>query len=142
MILSKPFHKGELVDFDETEGAVNHNVDAPGKPKGNFHFLDQKCIAIYSKGDSLILQIDSDKWELSSGAVELRYFHDVTKRTTCFEVNSPEGSVSIEYNAWWAGIPGFVPVEPEMDEDEDFLGYVFAVWKNKHLQANLIGRWA
>lgn len=141
MILSKPFDKGDLVDFDATIGAVSLSVNVSGKPKGNFHLLDQKCLAIYCEGNALILQIGSDKWEFYSGDIELRYFHNVAKRTTCFEVKSQEKSVSIEYKAWWAEIPGFEPVEPEMDEDEDFLGYVFSVWKNKQLQERLISNW-
>jgi len=49
---------------------------------------------------------------------------------------------SIEYDAWWADIPSFEPVEPEMDEDEDFMGYIYAVWMNKTLQNNLISSWS
>ncbi|PXF30703.1 hypothetical protein WH50_14000 [Pokkaliibacter plantistimulans] len=142
MILSKPFDKGDLVDFDASIGVVNSNVDVSVKPKGNFHLLDQRCLAIYCEDNVLILQMDRDKWELSSADVELRYFHNLANRTTCFEVKSPKKSVSIEYKTWWAEIPGFEPVEPEMDEDEDFLGYVFSVWKNKQLQGSLISNWA
>lgn len=142
MILSRPFDKGDLVDFDTITGAVGFNVRVSEKPKGNFHALDQTCLAIYSDDNSLILQIDSDKWDLSSEDIELRYFHNLAKRTTCFEVRFRDKAFSIEYKAWWAEIPGFEPVEPEMDEDEDFLAYVFEVWKNKKLQRSLINRWA
>jgi hypothetical protein len=142
MILSKPFDKGDLVDFDVSTGVAISNVGVSVKPKGNFHLLDQKLLAIYCEGNTLILQLDTDKWELSSVDVELMYFHNLANKTTCFEVKSPEKSVSIEYKAWWAEIPGFEPVEPEMDEDEDFLGYVYAVWKNKQLQGSLISSWA
>ncbi|GEM_PF-2855136 len=141
MILSKPFDKGGLVDFDAGTGVVNTNVDASVKPIGNFYLLDQRRLAIYCEGSTLILQMDFDVWELSSENVELRYFHNLANKTTCFEVKSPEKTVSIEYKAWWAEISGFEPIEPEMDEDEDFLGYVFAVWKNKQLQGSLISIW-
>jgi hypothetical protein len=142
MILSKPFDKGDLVDFDVSTGVAISNVGVSVKPKGNFHLLDQKRLAIYCEDNTLILQLDSDKWELSSVDVELMYCHNLANKTTFFEVKSPEKSVSIEYKAWWAEIPGFEPVEPEMDEDEDFLGYVYAVWKNKKLQGSLISSWA
>lgn len=144
MILSKPFDKGDLIDFDTLTGVANSNVNVnlSIKPKGNFHLLDQRCVAIYCEDNILILQIDSNKWELSSEDVELRYFHNLANKTTCFEVKSPKKSASIEYKAWWAEIPEFEPVEPEMDEDEDFLGYAFAVWKSKQLQWNLISSWA
>ena len=142
MILSKPFDKGDLVDFDVSNGEVNTNVDESSRPKGNLHFLDHRCLAIYCEGNTLILQVGSDMWRLNSEDVKLRYFHNLANKTTCFEVKSPEKSLSIEYKAWWAEIPGFEPVEPEMDEDEDFLGYVFAVWKNKQLQDRLISSWA
>ncbi|MDE1462022.1 hypothetical protein [Spartinivicinus poritis] len=61
MILSKPFDKGDLVDFDETIGSASLDVNLSGKPKGNFHFLDQKCLAIYCEEHTLILQIGNDK---------------------------------------------------------------------------------
>ncbi|WP_203141004.1 hypothetical protein [Marinobacter mangrovi] len=141
MILSKPFDRGDLVNFDPSTGATNSTVDVPSKPKGNFHQLGQRCIAIYCEDNALILQVDRDKWDLSSMGVNLNYFHNLDSRTTCFEVKSSEKSVSLEYKSWWAEIPGFEPVEPEMDEDEDFLGYVFEIWKNRKLQESLIRSW-
>jgi len=142
MVLLSLFDKLGLVDFDASTCVVNSNVSASIKPKGSFHLLGQRPLAIYCENNTLILQIDSDKWDLSSVDLQLRYFHNLANKTTRFEVKSPEKSVSIEYKAWWADIPGFEPVEPEMDEDEDFLGYVFAVWKNKQLQQSLISTWA
>ena len=104
--------------------------------------LGQKKIAIYREGNNLTLQIGGDTWNLSSDDVEVKYSHDFSRKTTCFEVESGGEAAFIEYEAWWSGIPGFEPVEPEMDEDEDFMGYVYAVWKNKSLQNSLIRSWA
>jgi hypothetical protein len=141
MILSRPFDEGDLVDFDPASGVASLKVNVEGVSRGNFYLLDQQSLAIYCENNTLFLQIGSDRWDLSSSDTELIYSHDFSRKTTCFDVKSQSKSMSIEYMAWWAVIPGFEPIEPEMDEEEDFLGYVFAVWKNKSLQKNLISSW-
>ncbi|NRD72174.1 hypothetical protein HQQ94_02755 [Shewanella sp. VB17] len=143
MILSKPFDKGELVDFDSSTCTFNKPVtDIDEKSKGNFHLLEQNIVAIFSLNSLLILQIGDKKWDLSSEDTLLRYSHDFIKKTTIFEVELNELNVSIEYEAWWAGIPNFEPIKPEIDEDEDFMGYIYAVWMNKGLQQHLISIWS
>ncbi len=142
MILSKPFDRGELTDFDSPTCAIKPVVNTSEKPKGNFHQLGQRKVAIFRDGNQLILQIGEKKWNLSSQDVVLRYSHNFSKKVTVFEVELDGENFSIEYDAWWADIPGFEPVEPEMDEDEDFMGYVYAVWMNKALQNNLISSWS
>ena len=142
MILSKPFDNGDLIDFDCSTATINPVVIVAEKPKGNFHLLEQRNVAIYSDNNALKLQIGEDVQNLSSGEAVIRYFHNVSRKTTCFEVESEGRITSIEYKAWWAEIPGFEPVEPEMDEDEDFMGYIYAVWNNKQLQQSLIATWA
>jgi len=142
MILSKPFDRGELIDFDSSTCTFKSVVNIGEKPKGNFHLLGQRKVAIFSDDNLLILQIGEKTWNLSSQDVVLRYSHNLSKKMTVFEVKLDGQNISIEYDAWWAGIPGFEPVEPEMDEDEDFMGYVYAVWMNKALQHNLISNWS
>ncbi|WP_277252494.1 hypothetical protein, partial [Neptunomonas phycophila] len=104
--------------------------------------LGQRKVAIFRDGNQLILQIGEKKWNLSSQDVVLRYSHNFSKKVTVFEVELDGENLSIEYDAWWADIPSFEPVEPEMDEDEDFMGYIYAVWMNKTLQNNLISSWS
>lgn len=141
MILCKPFDKGDLVDFDVRNCSVRACTDTTVSPRGNIHLLLDKCIAIYCEDGTLILQIDKNKWDISSKETVLRYFHRLIDKTTHFEVVSEKESVSIAYRAWWAEIPDFALFEPEMDEDEDFLGYVFAIWRSKQLQESLIESW-
>ena len=142
MILSKPFDKGEFIDFDSSTCNFKSVVNIDEKPKGNFHLLGQNKVAIFSDNNQLILQIGDKTWNLSSQDIVLRYSHSLSKKMTSFEVKSNGQNISIEYEAWWAGIPSFEPIEPEMDEDEDFMGYIYAVWVNKALQQSLISSWS
>ncbi|MEH8019568.1 hypothetical protein MN202_20220 [Rheinheimera muenzenbergensis] len=41
----------------------------------------------------------------------------------------------------WAEIPDFVPVEPEMDKDEDYLAYIYYVWQTPSIQQARLKRW-
>jgi len=54
------------------------------KPKGNFHQLGQRKVAIFRDGNQLILQIGEKKWSLSSQDVVLRYSHNFSKKVTVF----------------------------------------------------------
>lgn len=142
MILSKPFEKGDLIDFDCATGTISSITGTASKPNGNFDLVGQYNVAIYSKNNTLVLQIGANAWDLSSNEITIRYFHNVLKKITHFELEF-EGKVTLlEYEAWWASIPDFEPIEPEMDEDEDFMGYVYAIWENKHLQKSLVDSWA
>jgi hypothetical protein len=141
MILYKPFGGGEVVEFDATNCLVKPCIDSTGKPVGNIHSFLGKCIAIYHEVNTLILQIDNDKWDIRSDKLEMHYFHELVDKTTHFEILSEGKLFSIRYQSWWAEIPHFLPVEPEMDQDEDFLGYIFAVWNSGQLQKSLMASW-
>lgn len=141
MILCKPFDMGIFVDFNCSTGIAMPS-DSANDQKGNFHVVEGNAVAIYSKDNKLMLQIGLKIWDLSSDSVELSYFHNISKRTSCFQVLFNGELTSIEYEAWWAKIPMFVPVEPEMDEDEDFMAYILSVWKNAQLQKTLLSRWS
>ena len=88
-----------------------------------------------------MLQIDSQLWPLSAPHLKLHFYHDVRKRQTHFAITSPAGDFAIDYPAWWAEIPDFVPVEPEMDKDEDYLAYIYEVWQTPSLQQALLKSW-
>lgn len=88
-----------------------------------------------------MLQIDSQIWLLSATQLKLHFHHDMRKRQTHFAITSPAGDFSIDYPAWWAEIPDFEPVEPEMDKDEDYLAYIYEVWQTPSLQQALLKRW-
>lgn len=141
MILSKPFDKNQLVAFNPYSLTAIPLENISEKPVGNLHFVGKHCVAIYCEKNDLFIQIDTNKWSLSSGNLNIKYFHKKTSRTTFFSIEEGEKIILIEYESWWKDIPGFMPMEPEMDEDEDFLGYVFSVWRNKKLQQSLVLSW-
>ncbi|WP_104399826.1 hypothetical protein [Vibrio penaeicida] len=139
MILLKPFDGGKKVFFDVGVGEVIHGVDVSGDVNGNFHSTGCDNAAIYRLNDTLVLQINDKRWDFPS--IGIRYFHKVKDKTTVFEISEGDVCTKIEYDSWWSAIPGFEPIEPEMDEDEDFYGYLFAVWKDISLQKVLVNRW-
>lgn len=141
MILIKPFDNGDRVEFDISDGTAALTPDVTEKPQGNYALINSNNVAIYREKDKLVLQVNRQRWELSSRDVTLKYFHNLANKTTRFEIYSADKSAVIEYKSWWSDIPDFELVEPEMDENEDFLGYVYAVWKNRKLQDSLIRQW-
>ncbi|CAA0101666.1 Uncharacterised protein [BD1-7 clade bacterium] len=138
MILSRPFESGGLVDFEIETGRVINDASVSGKPIGSFHQVGDFCITLYCESGSIFLQIGRERWDLSDNGIELRYFHIIARRRTFFSIDPANLPISIEYDAWWADIPGFEPVEPEMDQDEDFLGYVYYVWQEKTYKNNCL----
>ena len=141
MILTKPFDNGGRVEFEVSTGTAAPVPDMTEKPQGDFASVSSSNVAIYCENNKLFLQVDKQRWDLASGDLVLKYYHYLAKKTTRFEVHAADKDVVIEYKSWWSDIPGFEPVEPEMDEDEDFLGYVYAVWKNQKLQKSLVKQW-
>lgn len=140
MILSKPFDN-KLVDFQPLTGEISIPNLVSEKICGNYQKVDDFDVAIYCRDGALTLQIGEDCWSLLS-SVRFNYFHNLATKKTIFEVIDGENSVIFEYKSWWADIPGFEPVEPEMDADEDFLGYVFYIWSNREVQKSLIAKWS
>lgn len=141
MILSKPYEKNALVKFESKTATINPFAGQTEKVTGNCHIVEGTLVALFCEKGVLTLQVGLEKWDLSSKSIQIKYLHDVPTRSTYFEVNHSGIITSIRYKAWWADIPGFLPVEPEMDEDEDFMGYIYAVWKNEGLQNALIAKW-
>jgi len=141
VILTEPFDNGDRVEFDISNGIAALMPGVTEKPQGNYALVNSSNVAIYTERGKLFLQVDLQRWDLSSGGVALKYFHNLAQKTTRFEVYDADKSAVIEYRSWWSDIPGFEAVEPEMDEDEDFLGYVYAIWKNQQLQKSLIKHW-
>lgn len=139
MILNMPFDQCKLVDFDTRRATIS--PVSSGTPKGNLAIQDSHIAALYSEDNNLVLQIDSSKWILTEG-LNIQYHHSPTKKTTAFVVADNTDSFSLEYKAWWANIPDFSLIEPEMDEDEDFFAYIFAVSKNKSIQQALLKQWS
>lgn len=141
IILSKPYSGSELVEFNSFTGKIDTAVGFIGKPAGNCCCVKGKWVVLFCTGGSLILQIGLDKWSLACNEVGVKYFHRLESKKTYFEVSNKQNSFSIEYKSWWADIPSFEPVEPEMDADEDYLAYIFSIWRDKQLIQSLISEW-
>ena len=109
--------------------------------RGNSDCIAGHNIALYARDGQLHLQIDEQSWLLSDAQLWLKFYHDVAKRTSHFALTSPSADFAIDYLAWWADIPDFEPIEPEMDKDEDYLAYVYEVWKTPSIQQALLKRW-
>lgn len=142
MILYEVFKNGGPVSFNTDNGSACAFKGKTGDAKGNFHLHDAIPFAIYAEEKSLIFQMKNQKWTLSSEEVEVRYFHKIDEKKTYFEIISPEISKRIEYPSWWSKIPDFEFLEPEMDSDEDFFGYVYMIWNDSELQDSLINNWS
>lgn len=137
IILSKPYSGSELVEFNSFTGMIDTVVGFKGKPA----CVKGKWVVLFCTGGSLFLQIGLDKWSLACNDVEVKYFHRLESKKTYFEVGNKQNSFSIEYKSWWADIPSFEPVEPEMDADEYYLAYIFSIWRDTQLIQSLISEW-
>lgn len=109
--------------------------------KGNSDCIAGHNMALYARDGQLHLQIDGQNWLLADAQLRLNFYHNVTKRTSHFTLTSPAANFAIDYPAWWAEISDFVPVEPEMDKDEDYLAYIYHVWQTPSIQQALLKRW-
>ena len=109
--------------------------------RGNSDCIAGHSISIYARDGQLHLQIDGQSWLLSDTQLRLKFYHNVAKRTSHFALTSPSTDFAINYPAWWADIPDFEPIEPEMDKDEDYLAYIYEVWKTPSIQQTLLERW-
>ncbi|WP_134052121.1 hypothetical protein [Rheinheimera aquimaris] len=140
MILSMPFQRNEKVNFDPVSG-YKSAAAADEVSSGNFHNIEGHSVALYAQDGQLKLQIDKKVWLFSSSTLNIDYHHKFQQRLTHFSITSPDDNFAIDYRAWWADIPDFEPLEPEMDQDEDYLAYIYEVWKTPSIQQALLERW-
>lgn len=140
MILSMPFQRNSKVNFDPVSG---NKTDSPADEisSGNLHHVADHTIALYAQDGQLKLQIDKKVWPFSNTTVHINYHHKLQQRLTHFAITSPNDNFSMDYRAWWADIPDFQPTEPEMDQDEDYLAYIYEVWKTPSIQQALLKKW-
>jgi hypothetical protein len=140
MILSMPFQRNIKVKFEPQSGS-HMQISTVENASGNLHQVDGHSVALYALDGQLYLQIDTKIWPFSAQQLKLSYHHKVPQQQTHFALSSPTGDFAIDYPAWWANIPDFELVEPEMDKDEDYLAYIYEVWQTPSIQQTLLKRW-
>jgi hypothetical protein len=140
MYLRLPFSGARIVDFDVATGTFSEVRNAEGERSfGTAGIVDEQVIALYAKEGVLFIQVGLRRWRLDE--VSVSYAHIKHDKKTIFNLTCGDASLELIYPAWWSVIPNFEPVEPEMDADEDYLGYLYEVFSNKRLQQNLINSW-
>ncbi len=144
MYLAMPFDGGKVIDFDEAVGnstLLGASQLRNAKVSGNAYILNENTAALFAKEGRLYLQINAQKWWFNSEEIELFYSHNLHDKTTEFRVKSATDDIIITKPAWWADIPDFEPFEPEMDEDEDYFGYIYAMFSVPSAQAHILKAW-
>ena len=136
VVLSKIFGRRERVLFDVVTGEIKPTSQTQ-KIDGNFHIEAGHVYALYAEGGLLYVQRDTLRWPIDSPEVQMVYGHDLGKQTTSFTLCGHR----IDYPAWWQGDPTFEPMEPERDEEEDYLAYLVSVWRQPELQRSLRAAW-
>lgn len=129
MILTKPFDKNKLVEFNIDTGDVLDVFSADSIHEGVFEKIDNDNFAFYKLNNKLVLQINQCKWNILDANISIKYFHDFHENITFFSIDDKTSKYSTRYKSWWSDIPDFIPLDPELDEEEDFLGYIYSIWK-------------
>lgn len=141
MILTMPFNRSIKVEFDCVTGGKKTITGDVAISKGILHSVNSHNIALYSHYGKLKLQVDTKVWDFTDEDLKITYHHNIANRTSVFRVLSPDLNFVLEYPAWWSFIPNFLPIEPEMDQDEDFLAYIQTVWQSLSIQKSLLKKW-
>lgn len=132
------------VDFDDINGAVV-GVAESTISVGICRFVGTTSLAFYAANDALVLQLGSLKFPMDSSATKLDYRHDWGSGMTTFTVSGSAGIQKLTYQAWWSELglaADDVQFEPERDEEEDYLAFIFAAWKDSDLSQRLLGGWS
>lgn len=126
-----PFNKNKYVQFDTLSGEVFYLSDSENTHQGLFEKTNEFNIALYKDiNQTTIIQINKVKYKLLDEETEIEYFHDFDNKKTIFKIKNFSKSTIIKYDSWWSHIPNYIPLQPELDEDEDFLAYVYTIWKS------------
>ena len=142
LILAMPYNKNKKMEFDLDSGTTAACLEnCEDKINGNMHIAGPHNISMYADEGVLYLQIDKTRWPMNEKAISLSYSHDFALQITQFVVDDYVEKVVISYPAWWKGLGSKVQCLPEMDEDQDYLAYVCAVWRNPELRTHLLGAW-
>lgn len=135
-----PYDNNRAVGFDPASESFTEVVPS-GSVSGNLGIVEGHKVALYKENGQITLQVDSFLTPLSAASTTVAYQHDFKNKLTRFAVDGlgQDDHVELVVPAWWADIPGFVPLEPEMDED--YLGYVYSIWRSREAQKSLLANW-
>src|SRR5690554_6254510 len=87
MILTKPFDKNKLVEFNIATGDIFEVFTTDSTHQGVFEKINNDNIALYKKDGELILQINQSKWNLLDRNISLQYFHNFHEKKSFFSIN-------------------------------------------------------
>jgi len=110
---------------------------------GFFAERDGEEAAVLRRGSRVALQIGDRSWDLIDPDVRLVYAHRDGGRTE-FEVwRGGARDYGVTYPSWWVDAPELLdPITGgPNDEDEDFLAYVFAIWRSEVIEESLAKGW-
>lgn len=130
--------KGEGSDLRYVEDIKTSGFSAQG---------DYGWAAIYPDSGTLIVQINSKKWNLTSDDVAIDYYHNYDKGMTTFRISGNENDFEHTYKSWWSERDDF-EVDPiaasceEENSEEDVFGYIKMLKENKESARSLLGLWA
>lgn len=142
MKLSMPFNCNSVMDFDLQSNKYREDKNASGKIQGNCEFNDCYKAALFLNGGELLFFIDGRTFPFESDSVLIKYHHVINEASTVFSIECDGEEYQTTYQSWWYDIPGFIPVEPEQDADEDYLAYIYQVWLDKTLSTSLKQQWS
>lgn len=138
-VLLKRFNKPEQQQrLNPADGKLTPAAGAASVvAQGNFEHVGEYTFCLYVERGRLYFQADQQRWDFQSPACKLMYRHDIDRQVTQFSV----AGKTFEYPAWWRNDPRFEPCLPELDEENDYLGYIFALKDNERLQNRMIEVW-
>jgi hypothetical protein len=138
IVLTRVHGPAPPVLFDCATGRLEAAAPPPGRARGKLHQVDGHAFALYALDAHLYFQWGAQRWEPGDMACRPRYQHELARQRTAFALDGK----ALSYAAWWAGDPLFNKFIPERDQEEDYLGYVFALWTDRDLQRALIAAWS
>jgi|GEM_PF-1296989 len=110
---------------------------SPLPSQGNCHILGDNVFSLYCDESRLFFQWNHSCWNLAERTLKVEYHHDFKNQKTRFSIDGND----IAYDAWWLDDPAFDLNLPELDEEKDYLGYIYSVYKQPSLQEKLISNW-
>jgi hypothetical protein len=134
--LARAFGPPGKVSFNPITGMNSALPASEARPvTGNLCSVGRSTFALFLLDNVLYFQWDQRRWSMD--VVTIRYEHDFQQATTTFAV---EGE-TVQYPAWWRDEPHYDPNVPERDADEDYLGYIALVSRDKDLREALKRSW-
>jgi hypothetical protein len=126
--------------YDDQTGEVVGVVK--GRPTGSIVRHAEPLIAVYEELGDIVVQIETERFPLSSS--RLVYRHDLERGLTLFHVSFEGAERTLWYPAWWAELgldPEEIRFQPERDEEEDILGWLYILRNVDERRAEMVAVW-